>query len=65
MALTPYNVWLPLFALGGFAVVAPITWGWILPELSTYDAHIQLLGSLVPVILMLLLGASWLDPGRA
>lgn len=63
MGVSPYSVLVPLFALFGVAVVAPLWFNWIVPTSSQYAAHIEFLVTLVPVVLMVLLIASWLEPG--
>lgn len=62
MGVTPYNIWFPLFALFGVAIVVPVWQGWVFPEVRAYPLHIQLLMTSIPVFLVTLIGISWLEP---
>jgi hypothetical protein len=60
----PLNFWVPLFALVAIAVVGP-PYLHFLGMLSSQPAHIQFLAGLTLPSLVILLGASWLQPGGA
>lgn len=63
MGLNPYNIWFPLFALMGFVLIAPATYNWLLPLFYDDPEHVTLLVTMVPPLLILFLGAGWLNPG--
>lgn len=63
MGLNPYNLWIPMFAFFGFALVTPAIYNFVYPELWQLPIHIQFLGTLVPPFLVTVMGASWLDSG--
>jgi hypothetical protein len=54
---------LPFLALVGLAITAPGWTHWI-GLLDESPSHIQFLGGLILPFIVLLLGASWLEPGR-
>lgn len=51
----------PIFAIIGLAITAP-AWMHYLRQLGEFPAHVQFLLGLVMPVLVLLLGASWLEP---
>ena len=60
--MNPYDVWFPLLAVFGVAVVAP-AWMWFVDtQMASLPTHVQWLATLVLPMLVLLLGASWLEP---
>jgi len=59
--VNPLELFAPIFALFGLAVVAP-AWMFWLGEMASFPTHIQLLASAVLPLLVLLFGASWLEP---
>lgn len=65
VAMNAYNIWFALFALAGIVVVAPAMAWATGPAVDSLPIHSRFLVSLVPVILILMLGASWLEPGGA
>lgn len=52
---------LPIFAIIGLAIVAP-AWMHFMNQVSDFPAHVTFLLGLVMPMLVLLLGASWLEP---
>lgn len=52
---------IPVFGIIGLAIVAP-TWTHFLGQLGEFPAHVQFLMGLALPMLVLLLGASWLEP---
>lgn len=52
---------IPIFAIIGLAIVAP-TWMHFMGELGDFPAHVEFLLGLAMPVLVLLLGASWLEP---
>lgn len=63
MGLNPYNIWFPLLALMGVVMIAPAMQNWLLPMFYTMPEHITFLATMVLPLLVLLIGASWLNPG--
>lgn len=63
MGLNPYNIWFPLFAIMGVVVISPALYNWLLPMFYGMPQHVTFLATLVPIVLVLLIGASWLQPG--
>lgn len=63
--MNPYNLWLPLLAIFGIAVVGPAWMHFTGPALSDLPIHVRFLASLVLPMFVLLLGVSWLEPGGA
>lgn len=61
--MNPYNLWLPIFAIMGIAVVAPAWMYFSTTALSSLPVHVRFLGSMVLPFLAMLLGASWIEPG--
>jgi hypothetical protein len=59
--MNPMQFFVPVLAMIALAITAP-GWSHWLGKLSTAPPHIQFLGGLVLPILVLLLGASWLEP---
>ena len=59
--MNPVQIFIPILAIVGLAVVAP-AWMHFLGFFSDTPSHIQFLAGLVLPILVLLLGASWLEP---
>lgn len=59
--MNPVQIFLPILAIVGLAVVAPM-WTHFLGFFSNTPSHIQFLAGLVLPIVVLLLGASWLEP---
>lgn len=60
--MRPEHIFLPLLAIIGIAITAP-GWTHFLGVLDGTPSHVQFLASLILPILVLLLGASWLEPG--
>lgn len=59
--MNPYELFIPVFALFGVAVVAP---AWMhFSVIQGAPIHVQFLASLVLPALAALLAASWLQPG--
>jgi hypothetical protein len=61
--MNPVKIFVPLFAIIGLAVTAP-GWSHWLGKLSSTPPHVQFLGGILLPFLVLLLGASWLEPRR-
>lgn len=60
--MRPWYLFFPLIAVVGLAITMP-GWQHWLGQLSDAPSHIQFLTALIPPMLVLLLGASWLEPG--
>jgi hypothetical protein len=63
MGLNPYNIWFPLIALMGVVVIAPATFNWLLPLFYDDANVVQFLATMVLPLLVLFIGAGWLEPG--
>lgn len=63
MRLNAYNVWFAIFPVIGIAVVAPMLYDWVYPQLATHPPVFQFLGTLLFPLFIVLYLASWLDPG--
>lgn len=63
MGLNPYNIWFPLFAIMGVVVIAPAVWDWLLPLFYDRPSHVTFLATMVFPLLVILIGAGWLEPG--
>ena len=63
MGLNPYNIWFPLFALMGVVLIAPAVWNWLYPLFYNMPDHVTFLATLVLPLLVIFLGAGWLEPG--
>lgn len=63
MGLNPYNIWFALFALMGVVLIAPPVYNWLYPIFYGWPAHTTFLATLVIPLLVIFLGASWLEPG--
>jgi hypothetical protein len=61
--LNPYNIWFALFAILGVVVMAPALYNWVLPQFYQYPEHVVFLATSVPVLLVIFIGAGWLQPG--
>jgi len=59
--MNPVKVFVPILAVIAMAITAP-AWNLWIGKLSSLPTHVQFLGSLILPVLVLLLGASWLDP---
>jgi hypothetical protein len=59
--MRPSEIFLPVFALFGLAVVAP-AWMFWLGEFTDFPVHIQFLAGAILPIGVLLFAASWLEP---
>lgn len=63
MGLNPYNIWFPLFALMGVVLIAPPVYHWLYPLLYDMPDHVTFLGTMVLPLLIIFIGAGWLEPG--
>lgn len=63
MGLNPYNIWFPLIALMGVVLIAPAMQNWLLPVFYDAGPVVAFLASMVMPMLVLLIGAGWLEPG--
>jgi membrane protein implicated in regulation of membrane protease activity len=61
--MNPVKLFLPILGIVALAITAP---GWMhwLGMLDSAPAHVQFLGGLILPLLVVLLGASWLEPRR-
>jgi len=59
--MNPFQFFIPVIAVIGLAIVAP-AWMHFLGFLDSAPSHIQFLGGLLLPMIVLLLGASWLEP---
>lgn len=63
MGLNPYNIWFPLLALAGVVMIAPAVYHWLYPMFGEHPEHVTFLATMVMPVLVMLIGASWLEPG--
>lgn len=63
MGLNPYNFWFPIIALMGVVMIIPAMQNWVLPQFYDMPEHVTFLATLVLPLLVILIGASWLEPG--
>lgn len=63
MGLNPYNIWFPLFALMGVVMISPAVYNWLYPLYYDRPQHVIFLATMVLPLLVILIGASWLEPG--
>jgi len=59
--MNPYQLFLPIFATFGVAVVAPAWMHFV--DLQNVPIHVQFLASLILPLLVALILVSWLEPG--
>lgn len=58
--MNPVEIFIPVIALFGLAVVAPAWMHW-LGEMSSLPDHLNFLAGLILPVAVLLLGASWAE----
>lgn len=61
--MNPYNFWVPLLAMLGIGIVAPVWTFFVSDRLSSLPVYLQFFAGLMLPALTALMVASWVDPG--